>query len=160
MKKTASKAISQGRIAENRRAKFDYTIVDTLEAGIVLLGSEVKSLRLGRASIAEAYATEESGQIVLINSNIPEYNSAASGQNHEPKRIRRLLVHKKEKNKILGQIKKDGCTVVPLSLFFNQRGLAKLSIGIAEGKKKVDKRQVIKKREWDREKHRLLKNNN
>ena len=160
MKKTSSKGISYGRIAENRRAKFDYTIVEILEAGIVLLGSEVKSLRLGRASIAEAYATEEAGHIVLINSNIPEYTSAASGQNHEPKRVRRLLVHKKERNKILGQIKKDGCTVVPLSLFFNQRGLAKLSIGIAEGKKKVDKRQVIKKREWDREKHRLLKNNN
>ena len=160
MKKTSSKAISSGRIAENRRAKFDYTIVETLEAGIVLLGSEVKSLRLGRASIAESYATEEYGHIVLINSNIPEYTSAASGQNHEPKRVRRLLVHKKERNKILGQIKKDGCTVVPLSLFFNHRGLAKLSIGIAEGKKKVDKRQVIKKREWDREKHRLLKNNN
>ena len=160
MKKTSSKAISYIRIAENRRAKFDYTIVETLEAGIVLLGSEVKSLRLGRASIAEAYAAEESGHIVLINSNIPEYTSAALGQNHEPKRVRRLLVHKKERNKILGQIKKDGCTVVPLSLFFNQRGLAKLSIGIAEGKKKVDKRQVIKKREWDREKHRLLKNNN
>ena len=160
MKKTSSKAMSHGRIAENRRAKFDYTIVDTLEAGIVLLGSEVKSLRLGRASISESYAAEESGHIVLINSNIPEYTSAASGQNHEPKRVRRLLVHKKERNKILGQIKKDGCTVVPLSLFFNKRGLAKLSIGIAEGKKKADKRQVIKKREWDREKHRLLKNNN
>merc|ERR1711935_614935 len=100
---------------------FDYSIVDTIEAGIVLLGSEVKSLRLGRASIAESYATEESGHVVLINSNIPEYTSAASGQNHEPKRVRRLLIHKKERNKILGQIKRDGCTVVPLSLFFNQR---------------------------------------
>ena len=117
MKKTVSKGISHGRIAENRRAKFDYSIVDTIEAGIVLLGSEVKSLRLGRASIAEAYATEEYGHVVLINSNIPEYSSAAIGQNHEPKRVRRLLIHKKEKNKILGQIKKDGCTVVPLSLF-------------------------------------------
>lgn len=151
MKKTVSKSISHGRIAENRRAKFDYSIVDTIEAGIVLLGSEVKSLRLGRASIAEAYATEEYGHVVLINSNIPEYSSAASGQNHEPKRVRRLLIHKKEKNKILGQIKKDGCTVVPLSLFFNQRGLAKISLGIAEGKKKVDKREVIKKRDWDRD---------
>ena len=160
MKKTVSKSISHGRIAENRRAKFDYSIVDTIEAGIVLLGSEVKSLRLGRASIAEAYATEEYGHVVLINSNIPEYSSAALGQNHEPKRVRRLLIHKKEKNKILGQIKKDGCTVVPLSLFFNQKGLAKISLGIAEGKKKVDKREVIKKRDWDREKHRLLKNNN
>ena len=160
MKKTVSKGISHGRIAENRRAKFDYSIVDTIEAGIVLLGSEVKSLRLGRASIAEAYATEEYGHVVLINSNIPEYSSAATGQNHEPKRVRRLLIHKKEKNKILGQIKKDGCTVVPLSLYFNQKGIAKLSLGIAEGKKKVDKRQVIKKRDWDREKHRLLKINN
>ena len=160
MKKTVSKGISHGRIAENRRAKFDYSIVDTIEAGIVLLGSEVKSLRLGRASIAEAYATEEYGHVVLINYNIHEYISNALDQNHEPKRVRRLLIHKKEKNKILGQIKKDGCTVVPLSLFFNQRGLAKISLGIAEGKKKVDKREVIKKRDWDREKHRLLKNNN
>ena len=160
MKKTVSKGISNGRVAENRRAKFDYTIIDTIEAGIMLLGSEVKSLRLGRASIAESYATEESGHIVLINSNIPEYSSAASGQNHEPKRIRRLLIHKKERNKVFGQIKKDGCTVVPLSLYFNQKGLAKLSIGIAEGKRKVDKREVIKKRDWDREKHRILKNNN
>ena len=158
MKKTVSKGISHGRIAENRRAKFDYSIVDTIEAGIVLLGSEVKSLRLGRASIAESYATEEYGHVVLINSNIPEYSSAASGQNHEPKRVRRLLIHKKEKNKILGQIKKDGCTVVPLSLFFNQKGLAKISLGIAEGKKKVDKREVIKKRDWDREKQRIFSN--
>ena len=160
MKKTVSKGISHGRVAENRRAKFDYTIIDTIEAGIMLLGSEVKSLRLGRASIAESYATEESGHIVLINSNIPEYSSAASGQNHEPKRIRRLLIHKKERNKVFGQIKKDGCTVVPLSLYFNQKGLAKLSLGIAEGKRKVDKREVIKKRDWDREKYRILKNNN
>ena len=160
MKKTVSKGISHGRVAENRRAKFDYTIIDTIEAGIMLLGSEVKSLRLGRASIAESYATEESGHIVLINSNIPEYSSAASGQNHEPKRIRRLLIHKKERNKDFGQIKKDGCTVIPLSLYFNQKGLAKLSLGIAEGKRKVDKREVIKKRDWDREKHRILKNNN
>ena len=160
MKKTISKGISHGRIAENRRAKFDYTIIDTIEAGIILLGSQVKSLRLGRASIAESYATEESGHIVLINSNIPEYGSAASGQNHEPKRIRRLLIHKKERNKVFGKIKKDGCTVIPLSLYFNQRGLAKISLGIAEGKRKVDKREVIKKRDWDREKHRILKNNN
>ena len=160
MKQKDSKGISHGRVAENRRAKFDYSILETIEAGIVLLGSEVKSLRLGRASIAESYATEESGHIVLINSNIPEYSSAASGQNHEPKRIRRLLIHKKERNKIFGKIKKEGCTIVPLSLYFNQKGLAKISLAIAEGKKKVDKREVIKKRDWDREKHRLLKNNN
>ena len=157
-KKIINKGITLGRVAENRRAKFDYSIIDTIEAGIVLLGSEVKSLRLGRASINESYATNEFGQIVLVNSNIPEYYLAASGQNHDPKRIRRLLVHKKEKNKILGQIKKDGYTVVPLSLYFNNNGLAKVSLGIAEGKKKVDKREVIKKRDWNREKQRLLKN--
>ena len=160
MKKKKNNNISHGRIAENRRAKFDYSIIDTIEAGIILLGSEVKSLRLGRASINESYAIDEFGQIVLVNSNIPVYNLAASGQNHEPKRIRRLLVHKKERDKILGQIKKDGSTVIPLSLYFNKKGLAKISLGIAEGKKKVDKREVIKKRDWDREKHTLLKNNN
>ena len=156
--KKLNKSVSQGKVAENRRARFDYSIIDTVEAGMVLLGSEVKSLRLGRASINESYATNEFGQIVLVNSSIPEYNLAASGQNHDPKRVRRLLIHKKEKNKILGQIKKDGCTVVPLSLYFNNRGLAKVSLGIAEGKKKVDKREVIKKRDWNREKQRLLKN--
>ncbi len=160
MSKKQVKTVSKGRVAENRRAKFDYSIIETIEAGLVLFGSEVKSLRLGRASINESYATDEFGQIVLVNSNIPEYNLASSGQNHDPKRVRRLLIHKKERNKILGQIKKDGCTVVPLSLYFNKKGLAKISIGIAEGKKKVDKREVIKKRDWDREKHRLLKNNN
>ena len=159
-KKKLNKAISQGRVAENRRAKFDYSIIDTVEAGIVLLGSEVKSLRLGRASINESYATNEFGQFVLVNSNIPEYNLEASCQNHDPKRVRRLLVHKKERDKILGKIKKDGCTVVPLSLYYNNKGLAKISLGIAEGKKKVDKREVIKKRDWDREKHRILKKNN
>ena len=158
--KDIKKGISQTRIAENRRAKFDYSIIDTIEAGIVLLGTEVKSLRLGRASINESYATDEFGQIVLVNSNIPEYNLAASGQNHDPRRVRRLLIHKKERDKILGQINKDGFTVIPLSLYFNRNGLAKISLGIAEGKKKVDKREVIKKRDWDREKHRILKNNN
>ena len=159
-KKKIKKGISQGRIAENRRAKFDFSIVDTVEGGIVLLGTEVKSLRLGLASINESYATNELGQIVLVNANIPEYNLAASGQNHDPKTIRPLLIHKKERNKILGQINKDGCTVVPLSLYFNDNGLAKISLGIAEGKKKFDKREVIKKRDWDREKHRILKNIN
>ena len=159
-KNNNNKSFSHVRVAENRRAKFDYLIIDTLEAGIVLLGSEVKSLRLGRASINEAYATNEFGQIVLVNSNIPEYNLAASGQNHDPKRVRRLLMHKKERDKILGQIQKDGFTIVPLSLYFNNKGLAKISLGIAEGKKKVDKRELIKKRDWDREKHRILKNKN
>ena len=159
-KKNNNKGITQGKVAVNRRAKFDYSIIDTIEAGIILLGSEVKSLRLGKASINESYATNEFGQIVLINSNIPEYKLATSGQNHDPKRVRRLLVHKKERAKIIGQIKKDGCTVVPLSLYFNDNGLAKISLGIAEGKKKIDKRELIKKRDWDRERHRILKNIN
>ena len=160
MKRNLTKSLSKGKVADNKRAKFDYSIIETLEAGIVLLGSEVKSLRNGRASIAESYATEEIGKIVLVNSNIPVYNSAALGQNHEPKRIRQLLVHKKQRNKILGQINKNGYTLVPLSLYFNDRGLAKLTLGIAEGKKKIDKREIVKKRDWDREKRRLLKNFN
>ena len=144
-----------GRIAENRRARFDYEIVETFEAGIVLYGSEVKSLRTGRGtSIVESYAGEEKGELALINANIPVYNQARD--NHEPKRIRRLLVSRKEKNKLLGQMRRDGMTLVPLSLYFNERGLVKLSLGIAKGRKKHDKRDVVKQRDWNRQKQRLL----
>ena len=145
-------------IADNKKARFDYNITDTLEAGIILLGSEVKSLRLGRASIRESYASEENGELVLINFNIPEYDLAAKGQNHEPKRFRKLLVHKKEKNKIFGMIKREGYTVVPISCYFNKKGLVKINLGLAKGKKQVDKREAIKKRDWDRSKQRILKN--
>ena len=145
-------------IADNKKARFDYNITDTLEAGIILLGSEVKSLRLGRASIREAYASEENGELVLINFNIPEYDLAAKGQNHEPKRFRKLLVHKKEKNKIFGMIKREGYTVIPISCYFNKKGLVKINLGLAKGKKQVDKREAIKKRDWDRSKQRILKN--
>ena len=138
MKKTVSKGISHGRIAENRRAKFDYSIVDTIEAGIVLLGSEVKSLRLGRASIAESYATEEYGHVVLINSNIPEYSSAASGQNHEPKRVRRLLIHKKEKNKIL--VSNGKSLVIKTQTSFYRYPLNKTPLNLI-----LDKNFLIKK---------------
>lgn len=144
-----------GRIAENRRARYDYEIVETFEAGIVLYGSEVKSLRTGRGtSIVESYAGEEKGELALINANIPVYNQARD--NHEPKRIRRLLVSRKEKNKLLGQMRRDGMTLVPLSLYFNERGLVKLSLGIAKGRKKHDKRDVVKQRDWNRQKQRLL----
>ena len=144
-------------IAENKKARFDYNITETLEAGIVLLGSEVKSLRLGKASIREAYASQEDGDLVLINFNIPVYDLAAKGQNHEPKRFRKLLLHKKEKNKIFGMIKRDGYTIIPLSCYFNKKGIVKVNLGFAKGKKQVDKRETIKKRDWERSKQRLLK---
>ncbi len=145
------------RIAENRKAKFDYNITETLESGIVLFGSEVKSLRMGKASIKESYASEENGELFLINFNIPEYSLAARGQNHEPKRLRKLLINKKEKNKISGLIKREGYTVVPISCYFNKKGIVKILLGLAKGKRQVDKREAIKKRDWDRVKQRLLK---
>jgi len=148
--------ISTGRVAENRKARHEYEITETLEAGIVLLGSEVKSLRRGRASIAEAYAGEDNGRIVLINANIPVYE--ASRDNHEPKRKRPLLLHRKENDRLLGLMNKDGMTLIPLTIYFNDRGIAKLSLGIARGRKKQDKREAIKKRDWDRQKARILKN--
>ena len=147
------------KIAENKKARFDYNITETLEAGIVLLGSEVKSLRLGKASIKESYASEEKGELFLINFNIPEYSLSARGQNHEPKRLRKLLVHKKEKNKVFGLVKREGFTVVPISCYFNKKGIVKILLGLAKGKKQVDKRETIKKRDWDRAKQRLLKIN-
>jgi len=148
--------ISTGRVAENRKARHEYEITETIEAGIVLLGSEVKSLRRGRASIAESYAGEDNGRIVLINANIPVYE--ASRDNHEPKRKRPLLLHRKENDRLLGLMNKDGMTLIPLTIYFNDRGIAKLSLGIAKGRKKQDKREAIKKRDWDRQKARILKN--
>lgn len=147
--------ISTGRVAENRKARHDYEITETIEAGIVLLGSEVKSLRRGRASINEAYASDEGGRLMLINANIPEYDAARD--NHEAKRKRPLLLHKKESNRLLGMINREGITIVPLALYFNDRGIAKVSLGIAKGRKKQDKREAIKKRDWDRQKARILK---
>lgn len=144
-----------GRVAENRRARHEYQIEETVEAGLILTGSEVKSLRSGRASIAESYASEENGNLVLINANIPIYPAAR--ENHEPKRMRTLLMKAKERDKYLNMIRRDGYTLVPLSLYFNQKGVAKLSIGLAKGRKKHDKREASKQRDWDRQKHRLLK---
>ena len=148
-------AVSTGRVAENRRARFDYQIDDTLEAGLILKGSEVKSLRTGRASIAEAYATEEKGRLVLVNANIPVY--PASRDNHEPKRIRELLVSRKQRDKLLGMIRREGMTLVPMALYFNDRGRAKIQLGMAKGRKKHDKREVQKDRDWSRQKNRLLR---
>ncbi len=146
-----------GRVAENRRARNDYLIEETVEVGLILLGSEVKSLRTGRASISESYAAEEKGCIVLINANIPAYPAAR--ENHEPKRMRKLLLKAKERDNFLNMIRREGYTLVPLSLYFNNNGIAKLSIGLAKGRKKHDKREVSKKRDWDRQKQRILKHN-
>ena len=147
--------ITSGRVAENRRARHDYQIDETLEAGLILTGSEVKSLRTGRVSIAESYAGEDRGKLVLINANIPIY--PASRDNHEPKRVRPLLVSRKQRDKLLGMIRRDGFTLVPLVLYFTRHGIAKIQIGLARGRKKQDKREADKQRDWDRQKHRLLR---
>lgn len=148
--------LARRMVAENRQARRNYEIIDTLEAGIVLTGSEVKSLREGRANIAEAYAREENGQIVMINSTIPIYPPA--GQfNHEPNRKRVLLLKKREFNRLTGAVERDGRTLVPLELYFGDSGMAKLKLALATGRKAPDKRDVEKKRDWDRQKGRLLR---
>ena len=150
---------SQGtrrEVARNRRARIDYQIEDTVEAGMMLTGSEVKSLREGRASIGESYAGEYEGGLALINAHIPEYRPAEPF-NHEPKRIRRLLVHRRERDRLLGLIRREGYTLVPISLYFNERGIAKLELGMARGKKLADKREDAKKRDWERQKSRILR---
>lgn len=146
--------ISTGRIAENRKARHEYEIEEKIEAGLILLGSEVKSLRSGRVSIAESYAGEDKGRLVLVNANIPIYEPARA--NHEPKRPRELLVKARERNRVLGLIRREGMTLVPLVIYFNDRGVAKIQIGLAKGRKKQDKRQADKDRTWNRDKARLL----
>jgi SsrA-binding protein len=141
--------------AQNRRARHDYLIESTLEAGIQLTGTEVKSLREGRASIAEAYAGEKNGELYLLNAHIPEY--AASRVNHEPRRPRKLLVHKREMRKLLGAVTREGKTLVPLSIYFNKRGRAKIDLALARGKHQADKRAAIKERDWKREQARLMR---
>jgi len=143
-------------VAENRRARFDYMITDVLEAGIMLTGTEVKALREGKANIAESYASPEEGEIWLINANIPEY-SAGNRQNHEPKRPRKLLLHKREMARLAQAVERKGFTLVPLRLYFNNRGIAKLELGIGQGKKTHDKRDTAKDRDWSRAKQRLLR---
>lgn len=149
-------SITTGRIAENRRARYDFQIDETLEAGLILTGSEIKSLRTGRASIAQSYAGENKGKLALFNANIPAYPAARD--NHEPRRVRELLVKSKERDKILGLIRRQGITVVPLFLYFNPRGIAKIQIGLAKGRKKADKRQLERDRDWSRHKDRVFKN--
>ena len=142
--------------AQNRRARHDYLIEDTLEAGLVLQGSEVKVLRTGQASIAEAYADAQAGELFLVNANIPEYQ-AAKHFSHQPRRPRKLLLHRKEMNKLLGAIRREGVTIVPLSIYFNERGRAKVELGLAHGKRKADKRQAEKARDWQRDRARIMR---
>ncbi|MBL8552360.1 MAG: SsrA-binding protein SmpB [Hyphomonadaceae bacterium] len=143
-------------IAENRRARFDYFIEETYEAGIMLLGTEVKSLRNGRANIAESYASADKGELYLINAHIPEYAPAASF-NHEPRRPRKLLVKRRQLTRLVGAVEREGRTLVPLRLYFNDRGIAKLEIALAKGKKAHDKREATKDREWKRDQARLMR---
>jgi SsrA-binding protein len=143
-------------VAENRKARFNYEIGEVFEAGIALSGTEVKSLRGGKATIAESYADTRDGEIWLINANIPEYLQA-NRYNHLPKRPRKLLLHRRQINKLAGAIEREGMTLVPLKLYFNDKGRAKIEIALARGKKLHDKRESEKKRSWQREKGRLLR---
>jgi SsrA-binding protein len=142
-------------VAQNRKARFNYFIEETFEAGIQLTGTEVKSLRGGRSTIAESYVTEQGGEAWLVNANIPLYASG-NRYNHEPKRPRKLLLHKAQINKLIGAIQREGRTVVPLQVYFNGQGRAKIEIALAKGKQAHDKRQTIKDRDWQRQRSRLL----
>jgi len=143
-------------VAQNRKARHDYFIEEIFEAGIVLEGTEVKSLREGKASIVDAHASETHGSLYLLNCYIPEY-SKANRFNHFPRRPRKLLLHKREINKLLGKVKLKGYTIVPISIYFNNRNKAKIELGLAKGKAQHDKRATIKEREWEREKGRISK---
>ena len=147
-------------IANNKKAFFEYFILEKIEAGIQLTGSEVKSLRAGKASIKESYAETKKGQLFLINADISNYDKAASYSKIESKRVRKLLVHKKEISKLQGKIEKEGMTIIPLKIYFNKKGIAKIEIAIAKGKKLYDKRESKKKRDWNIQKKRILKNIN
>jgi SsrA-binding protein len=153
----AAKAESNFRVVvQNRKARFNYQLGETFEAGIALTGSEVKSLRQGKVAIAEAYADSRSGEIWLVNANIPEYLQAGRF-NHAPKRARKLLLHRRQINKLIGAVEREGMTLVPLKLYFNEKGRAKVELALARGKKLHDKRETEKKRSWERERGRLLR---
>jgi SsrA-binding protein len=143
-------------VADNRKARFNYEIGEVFEAGISLTGTEVKSLRVGKATIAESYADARGGEIWLVNSNISEYRQGGRF-NHAPKRPRRLLLHRRQINKLVGAVEREGMTLVPLKLYFNEKGRAKIELALAKGKKLHDKRETEKKRSWERERGRLLR---
>ena len=143
-------------IADNKKARFNYEVIDTFEAGIELKGTEVKSLRSGRSNIGESYAAARDGELYLYNAHIPDYQQA-SRFNHETRRPRRLLMHKREIGKLIGAVQREGMTLVPLKLYFNERGRAKLQLALARGKKIHDKRETEKRRDWERDKARLMR---
>jgi SsrA-binding protein len=147
---------AQRYIAQNRKARHNYVIEETIEGGLMLMGSEVKSLRAGGASLNEAYAREEGGNLWLVNAHIPEYRFSHR-DGHEARRPRKILLHKRQLDRILGAIKRDGATAVPLSLYFNERGIAKVELGIARGRRQHEKREMIKQRDWQRDKARVMR---
>ena len=153
---TDKKEKSSTLIAENRKARYEYFIEEDIEAGIILTGTEVKSLRMGRSTISDAHAAEKQGELWIFNLNIPEYKMG-NRYNHDPKRPRKLLLHKKQVNKLLGKIKIKGLTLVPLKMYFNPRGMVKILLGVGKGKKEYEKRDTIKQRDWQREQRALLK---
>jgi len=162
MNKSSAPDTDRYRIAaQNRKARHDFFIEETIEAGVVLTGTEVKSLRQGRAQLSDAYAVVRGTEMFLQNAHISEYAQQAKGTpTHEAKRPRKLLMHRNQLNKLKGAIHKEGMTAVPLQIHFNDRGIAKVLLGLAKGKRKEDKREAIKQREWDRQKQRIMKNNN
>jgi SsrA-binding protein len=150
--------ISTGLAAQNRKARYDYKIGETIEAGIVLVGPEVKSLRAGRASLQEAWAGERDGEIWLFNCHIPEWQAGSFMAKFEPTRPRKLLLHKKQVQSLAGRTTREGATIVPLEIRFNEKGRAKVLLGMAEGKKQHDKRAAIAERDWQRDKARMMRN--
>jgi SsrA-binding protein len=152
----AEKKTSFKVVADNRKARFNYAIGDVYEAGIALTGTEIKSLRAGKATIAESYADARAGEIWLVNANIPEYLQAGRF-NHAPKRPRKLLLHKRQIGKLAGAVEREGMTIVPLKLYFNDKGRAKIELAVARGKKLHDKRETERKRTWERERGRLMR---
>ncbi|MCB9982241.1 MAG: SsrA-binding protein SmpB [Rhodospirillales bacterium] len=156
-KKKSGLISTNATVADNKRARFDYALEEKFEAGIALAGTEVKSLRHGQAHIKEAYVGPKDGEIWLWNANIPEYSQASQHLQHDPKRARKLLLHKREVDKLLGAVSREGYAIVPVRLYFNARGMAKLEIALAKGKKQYDKRETEKKRDWDKQKGRILR---
>ena len=143
--------------ARNRKARHNYFIESNIEAGIMLQGTEIKSIRNGRSSIEESYASEENGELYLVNAYIPEYQAGGATQ-HETRRARKLLLHKKELSKMINAVNREGITIIPLSLYFNKRGMLKVDLGLAKGKRQYDKRQSEKQRDWKRDQARILRN--